>query len=105
MKVAIIGKGHVASAIAKGLEGRHEVKFGHRDPKEPVARAAKWCEILFVAVPYPAVPEVARDIGSAADGKTVVDVTNAIAANGELEVGFSTSAAEEFKSCFPKLMW
>ncbi len=32
VKVAIIGKGNVGVAIGKGLSGKHEVKFGHRNP-------------------------------------------------------------------------
>jgi predicted dinucleotide-binding enzyme len=103
MKVAIIGKGNVGSAVAKGLTSKgHEVKFGHRDPKEPVLEAAKWGEIIFVAVPYGAVAKVSNEIGSAADGKPVVDVTNEIGPKGELAVGFSTSGAEELQKMLPK---
>jgi predicted dinucleotide-binding enzyme len=103
MKVAIIGKGHVGSAVAKGLTSKgHEVKFGHRDPKEPVLEAAKWGEIVFIAVPYDAVAQTAKELGSAADGKPVVDVTNAIGPKGELAVGFSTSGAEELQKMLPK---
>jgi len=102
MKVAIIGKGQVGSAVAKGLTSKgHEVKFGHRDPKEPVLEAAQWGEIVFVAVPYDAVAQTAKELGSAADGKPVVDVTNAIGPKGELAVGFSTSGAEELQKMLP----
>jgi 8-hydroxy-5-deazaflavin:NADPH oxidoreductase len=102
MKVAIIGKGNVGSALAKGLGGKHEVKFGHRDPKEPVAEAAKWGEIVIIAVPHDAVTNVVEELGSAADGKVVLDVTNAIAANGDLAIGCTTSAAEELQKKIPK---
>ena len=103
MKVAIIGKGNVGSAIAKGLTGKgHEMKFGHRDPKEPVLEAAKWGEIIFIAVPYEEVANTVKELGSAADGKPVVDVTNEIGSKGELAVGFSTSGAEELQKKLPK---
>jgi len=102
MKVAIIGKGHVGSAIAKGLSGKHVVRFSHRDPKEPVLEAAKWGEIIVIAVPYEAVVETAEEIGSAADGKTVLDVTNVIGPDGSLAVGFSTSGAEELQKRLSK---
>ena len=102
MKVAIIGKGNVGTAIAKGLNEKHEVKFGHRDKKEPVAEAASWGEIIVIAVPYGAVGDVAKELGSAADGKVVLDVTNAISASGELATGFSTSGAEELQKELPK---
>ena len=93
MKIAIIGKGNVGTALAKGL-GRagHEVKHGHRDPKETVAEAAKWGEVIILAVPYESVVDAARNVGSAADGKVLPDVTNAIGDNMNLAVGFSTSA-------------
>ena len=102
MKVAIIGKGNVGSAIAKGLSGKHEVKFGHRDPKEPVAEAAKWGEIIVFAVPFGAVSDAVKEVGSAADGKILLDVTNALSSSGKLALGFSTSGAEELQKRLPK---
>ncbi|HUJ85113.1 MAG TPA: NADPH-dependent F420 reductase [Candidatus Acidoferrales bacterium] len=103
MKVAVIGKGMVGTAIAKGLTNKgHEVKFGHRDPKESVFEAAKWGEIVFIAVPYEAIADTVKELGTAADGKPVVDVTNEIGSKGELAVGFSTSGAEELQKKLPK---
>lgn len=102
MKVAIIGKGNVGKAIAKGLGSKHEVKFGHRDPKEPVAEAAKWGEIIVLAVPFHSIDEAVKELDLAANGKIVIDVTNAIGSNGELAVGFSTSGAEELQKKLPK---
>jgi len=52
LKVGIIGKGNVGNALYSGLSGKHEVRFGHLDPAEPVADAAKWAEIIILAVPY-----------------------------------------------------
>ena len=102
MKVAIIGKGMVGTAIGKGLVQKgYEVKFGHRDPKEPVTEAAKWGDLIILAVPYSAVKDATRAIGSAADGKILLDVTNAIASNGDLAIGFTTSAAEELQKKMP----
>jgi predicted dinucleotide-binding enzyme len=43
------------------------------------------------------VADAAKAIGSAADGKTVIDVTNALSSNMELAIGFTTSAAEELQ--------
>lgn len=98
MKVGIIGKGNVGTSIGAALTAKgFEVKFGHRDPKEPVTEAAKWGEIIILAVPYGAIDNVIKEIGSLADGKIVIDVTNAIAENGELAIGFSVSAAEELQ--------
>jgi hypothetical protein len=52
-------------------------------------------------VPYDAVAQTAKELGSAADGKPVVDVTNAIGPKGELAVGFSTSGAEKLQKMLP----
>jgi predicted dinucleotide-binding enzyme len=103
MKVGIIGKGHVGSAIADGLTKKgHQIKYGHRDPKEPVSEEAKWGEIIVIAVPHEAVDDVVKEIGSLADGKVLLDVTNAVTDELGLAVGFSTSAAEKLQKKLPK---
>ena len=103
MKVGIIGKGNVGTAIATGLSRKgHEIKHGHRDPKEPVSEAARWGEVIILAVPYENVADAAKTIGSSADGKVLLDVTNAIGENMNLAIGFSTSAAEELQKKLPK---
>jgi predicted dinucleotide-binding enzyme len=103
MKIGIIGKGHVGNALAMGLSrAGHEVKFGHRDPKETVSEAAKWGDVIILAVPHSAAADTARAVGSAANGKTVIDVSNALTENMELAIGFTTSAAEEIQKMLPK---
>jgi len=103
MKVGIIGKGNVGRAIAVGLSrAGHEIKHGHRDPNEPVEAAAKWGEVIFLAVPYENVTEAAKELGTLADDKTVVDVTNAVGKDYGLAIGFSTSAAEELQKKLPR---
>ena len=93
----------MGTALASGLSRKgHEIRFGHRDPKEPVSDAAKWGEVIILAVPYITVAEIAKTIGSDADGKPLIDVTNALNQNGELAVGFTTSAAEELQKKLPK---
>lgn len=103
MRIGIIGKGRVGTAIGSGLSSKgHLVKYGHRDPKEPVAEAAEWGEVIVLAVPHENAEDAAKNIGSAADGKVLLDVTNAIDENWDLTVGFSTSAAEELQKLLPK---
>src|SRR4030066_509485 len=103
MKIGIIGKGNVGTAIGKGLSRKgHEVKFGHRDPKEPVADAAKWGEVIILAVPYENVADAAKAIGSLSNGKVLLDVTNAVGDDMTLAIGCSTSAAEELQKRLPK---
>ena len=70
MKIAIIGKGNVGTALAKGLSRNgHEIKFGHRDPKEPVADAAKWGEVIFLAVPHNAATDASKEVSPFLMGK------------------------------------
>ncbi len=103
MKVAIIGKGKVGKAIAAGLDRvGHEVRFGHRDPRESVQAAAEWGELIVLAVPFSQVGNVARGIGRNGDGKTLIDATNAVGPRGELAVGFTTSGAEELQKMLPQ---
>jgi len=103
MKIAVIGKGHVGKGLGDGLKrAGHEIRYGHRDPKEPVRQTAEWADVIILAVPYHATTDAAKEIGSAADGKVFIDVTNALDQNGNLAVGFTTSAAEELQKLLPK---
>jgi len=103
MRIAIIGKGHVGTALGIGLKrSGHEVRYGHRDSKEPVQDAAKWGEAIILAIPHDAAAETAKEIGSTADGKTVVDVINALTPSMELATTSNTSNAEELQKMLPK---
>lgn len=103
MKIAIIGKGSVGSALCSGLsKAGHETKFGHRDPAEPVAEAAKWGEVIILAVPHENANDAIESLGRFADGKTVIDVMNAIGPKMDLGISCTTSSAEETQKKLPK---
>ena len=102
MKIGIIGKGNVGSALGNGLSAKHETKFGHRDPAEPVAEAAKWGEVIILAVPHNSANDAIEAIRPYADGKIIIDVMNAIGANSELGISCTTSTAEETQKKLPK---
>jgi len=102
LKIAIIGKGNVGSALCSGLSGKHETRFGHRDPAEPVADAAKWGEVIILAVPHNNANDAIEEIRPYADGKVVVDVMNAIGPKMELGISCTTSTAEETQKKLPK---
>lgn len=96
-KISIIGEGNVGSSIKKGLEReKYEVKSVDTDPPQ-VTKLAKWGDIIILAVPYPAIDEVVKTIGDLTPEKINVDATNALTADNELAVGFSTSGAEELQ--------
>jgi predicted dinucleotide-binding enzyme len=103
MKIAIIGKGNVGSALAEGLKrAKHEVRFASRDPKEPVRAVVEWGDAVILAVPWTAHKNVVTDGGRSFDGKTVVDVSNVLTPSFELAIGFTTSGAEELQKMLPK---
>jgi predicted dinucleotide-binding enzyme len=105
MKIAIIGKGNVGSSLGKGLRNAgHEIKFGHRDPKEPVAEAAKWGELIIIAVPHENAKNAIDAIGEFADNKIVIDVMNAVGPNLSSTIVCTTSMAEQTQERLPKAL-
>jgi predicted dinucleotide-binding enzyme len=103
MKIAIIGKGNVGTALHNGLsKAGHETKFGHRDLAEPVGKAAKWGEVIILAVPHENANNAREAIRQFADEKIVIDVMNAIGPNMHLGIDCTTSSAEETQKKLPK---
>lgn len=103
MKIAIIGKGNVGTALYNGLnKAGYETKFGHRDPEESVAGAAKWGDVIILAVPHENADNAREAIKQFADGKIVIDVMNAIGPNMNLGIECTTSSAEQTQKKLPK---
>ena len=100
-KIAIIGKGNVGSALAKGLgAGGLETRAVGND-KKAMREAAAWGDVVLLAVPFSALDDVASDLREELANKTVVDATNALDASMSLAVGFTTSGAEELQKKLP----
>jgi len=115
MKVAIIGTGNVGRALGASLTNAgHEVTMAATTPESARAAAtqigadaaasaldaSEGADVVILAVPYAAVSEVAQEIGQAADGKIVVDVTNPL--KPDLSgLAPETSAAEEVQRALP----
>ena len=92
LKIAFIGSGNQGGAL--GLQfarAGHEVMFSSRHPetlKSLVARAgakaraglpaaaAAWGEVVVIAVPYGAMPQIGKDYGPMMRGKVVIDLGN-----------------------------
>lgn len=91
----MIGSGHIGGTIG-GLwvKAGHPVLFSSRHPEElkdlvgglgalaragTVAEAIAFGDIIFVAVPYGALPQIGKDYAGALKGKIVLDATNAVA--------------------------
>ncbi|MBB6096279.1 hypothetical protein HNQ60_005201 [Povalibacter uvarum] len=92
IRIGIIGAGNIGGAIGKlWSQAGHEVLFASRNPDElkglvaeagPKARAglpkdaAEFGPVVFLAVPYGAIPQIGQDFGSILKGKVVIDCSN-----------------------------
>src|SRR4051812_38698060 len=88
MRVAILGTGNVAKALAEGFRRNHEVTIGTRDPGgksdgfgeldlKSLADAASGAEVIVLAVKGLVVAEAISQAGPENfAGKVVIDVTN-----------------------------
>jgi 8-hydroxy-5-deazaflavin:NADPH oxidoreductase len=101
IKIGVIGSGNIGGTIGKlWAKAGHEILFASRNPSElaglvaeagPKARAgtpmeaASFGPVVFLAVPYAAVPQIGRDFGAALKGKVLIDCSNPIAGrDGEM---------------------
>ena len=79
-KIGIIGSGNVGSALARGLErAGHKVRPVGNDAAA-VRETAAWADDVILAVPFGAIDDAVREAGEGLDGKTLIDVTNALEA-------------------------
>ena len=93
-KIGIIGDGNVGSALRRGLErSGYQVRAVGKDPAQ-VRETGHWAEVIMLAVPYDAVDDALRELGDGVNGKTIVDVTNALTADMQLASGCTTSGGE-----------
>jgi predicted dinucleotide-binding enzyme len=96
MRIGIIGSGHIGGTIG-GLwvKAGHPVLFSSRHPEElkdlvaglgvlaragSVDQAIAFGDVVFIAVPYGALPQIGRDYTGALKDKIVLDAGNAVAA-------------------------
>lgn len=102
MTIGIIGNGNVGSALQRGLaRAGHDARAVGNDPGA-VRELADTADLIVLAVPFPALDDVVRELGDAADGKVIIDVTNALTPEYKLAVGFDTSGAEELQKKLPR---
>lgn len=93
LRIGVIGSGRIGGTVG-GLwvKAGHPVLFSSRHPEQlkslveglgpnaragSVAQAIEFGEVLFVAVPFGALPELGKQYGQAMAGKIVLDATNA----------------------------
>lgn len=119
MRVAVIGSGNVARALATGFAERgHETRLVSRDPESEAARewvaaagppaaatthaeGARWCELAVLATSWSGAEAALRLCGPEnLAGKVVIDVTNPLGEAG-LAIGFDDSAGETVQRLLP----
>lgn len=93
MRIGIIGAGAMARALGGGWRAAgHEVLVGARNAGATaelaaaigaragtIGDAAVFGDVVLLALPVPALPEVLRAVGELLTGRTVIDCTNAFA--------------------------
>ena len=114
--VGVIGAGSLGTALAKRLTiAGHTVKLSYsRDAAKLAARAVEfgvghgepadvkaWADVLALAVPWNAVPDVLEQLGDLT-GTVVWDCTNSPKPDmSALEIGTTTSGGEELRRLTP----
>lgn len=94
LKIGIVGSGRIGSTLGEiWLKAGHEVMFSSLDLEHDKALAARlggkahagttkeaaaFGEVLLIAVPYSALPQVGRDLAGLIKGKAVIDACNPI---------------------------
>ena len=92
LKIGIIGSGRIGGSVGlRWAEAGHEILFSSRNPDQltdlvaqggPKCRAgypqeaAEFGEVVLVAVPYAATPQIGQDYGHLMQGKIVIDCGN-----------------------------
>lgn len=114
MNIAIIGSGNVGTALARSAASAgHTVIVASPDQSDAEqlaqavggqaapsnAAAVQAAEVVFLAVPAETVVDLAGELGDAARGKVLVDVTNRPTPDSESNT--CTSIAEEVQAAAP----
>jgi len=103
MKIAIIGTGNVGATLGKRWQHLgYDIVWGSRSPEKhpnlspvlPIEQAITASDIVVLAIPWAAVEPVTTSFSSWA-GKIVIDATNPIAPGFQLDLGTTTSGAEQ----------
>ena len=96
LRIGTIGSGHIGGTIGGlWIKAGHEVMFSSRHPEElrdmvrqlgPLAKAGTvpdaiaFAQVVFIAVPYSAIPQIGQQYGSTFNHKILMDACNAVPA-------------------------
>jgi len=112
MRIGIIGSGNVGGTLGRRWAGTgHEIMFGSRDPSSKKVRSlleqingkakagtltdtAAYGDILVLATPWSATEQTLTSLGDLS-GKIIFDCTNPLKPDFSLDLGHTTSGAEQ----------
>jgi predicted dinucleotide-binding enzyme len=82
-RIGVLGSGNIGKAVGEAWRrAGHDVVYASRSPEPPqtvaVADAIAGADVVLLAVPGAAVPQLLAEHGSALDGRVVIDATNDI---------------------------
>ncbi len=119
MKIAFIGAGNMATGLGKHWAAKgHELFFSHSRDQDKLKKqaasvsakakvgtaeeAAKFADVLILSIPYDASPDAIRAAGDL-KGKLLWSIVNPLKADySGLQVGTTTSGAEELAKLAPE---
>lgn len=117
MRIAVIGTGHIGGSLgSKWLAAGHEVVYGSRQaanegpggaPVRAVGDALADAEVVVLALPGAAVPDLIADHGSALAGTIVIDAANRMGAptfSSRKEIAAAAPTAQYVRA-FNSLGW
>ena len=94
LKIGVVGSGRIGSTLGGiWLKAGHEVMFSSLDLEQDKALAARlggkaragtsrdaaaFGEVILIAVPYSALPQIGKDLAALLKGKVVIDASNPI---------------------------
>jgi len=119
MKITFIGVGNVGAPLANDLQNLgHAVTIAARDPNSKSVQAAlsrnggvtvnspmeavQTAEVVFLATPFAANEAALAEVGSALEGKILVDCTNPVGANLSYGLKSEQSGAEFVQGLVPR---
>ncbi len=119
MRIGIVGVGKMGSRLGRVWAAKgHQVMYGSRDLEKARTEAANagfasnpilcgsyqdaavFGDVVVIGVPWSRAIETVRSLEALA-GKTVLDITNPVAADMTVAIGHTTSAAEEIARVIP----